>query len=80
MTFFVLNMFILCTAMMVLRQPIFHCDAKPFVLGTFALPAAKYTNMLVSFASGDANISRHPTQNPKCNIFVLAMYISSFFV
>ena len=44
---------------------IFHCDAKPFALGsfgspnakdsTFALPNAKNTNMLVSLALGDAN-------------------------
>ena len=31
-------------------KPIFHCDAKPFGLGTFVL--------------GSANSSRHPTQNP----------------
>ena len=46
-------------------KPIFHCDAKPFALGsfaspnakdsTFALPNAKNTNMLVSLALGDAN-------------------------
>ena len=48
-------------------KPIFHCDAKPFVLGTFALPNAKYTNMLVSFALGDAIFSRHPTQNPNAS-------------
>ena len=40
-------------------KPIFHCDAKPFALGTgvgldpqrhtFASPNAKYTNMLVYF-------------------------------
>ena len=44
-------------------KPIFHCDAKPFALGTFAspnakdgtfaLPNAKNTNMLVSLALGD---------------------------
>ena len=45
-------------------KPIFHCDAKPFALGTFASPNAKDTNMLVSFALGDTNFSRHPTQNP----------------
>ena len=44
-------------------NPIFHCDAKPFAL-YFALPNAKYTNMFVSFALGDANFSRYPTQNP----------------
>ena len=41
-------------------KPIFHCDAKPFALGTgvgldprrhpFASRNAKYTNMLVYFA------------------------------
>ena len=41
-------------------MPIFHCDAKPFALGTFPSPNAKDTNMLVSFALGDANFSRHP--------------------
>ena len=43
-------------------KPIFHCDSKPFAL-YFALPNAKYTNMLVSFPLGDANFSRYPTQN-----------------
>ena len=48
-------------------KPIFHCDAKPFELGTFASPNArdstfalanaKNTNMLVSLALGDANFS-----------------------
>ena len=46
---------------------IFHCDAKPFALGTGvgldALPNAKDTNMLVSFPLGDANFSYPPTQN-----------------
>ena len=47
-------------------KPIFHCDAKPFALGsfaspnakdsTFALPNAKNSNMLVSLALGDANL------------------------
>ena len=56
-------------------KPIFHCDAKPFALGTFvspnakdstfALPNAKNTNMLVSLALVDANISRYLTQNPQ---------------
>ena len=51
-------------------KPIFHCDAKPFALGsfalpnakdsTFALPNAKNTNMLVSLALGDANFLRWP--------------------
>ena len=54
-------------------KPIFHCNAKPFVLGTFAspytkdntfaLPNAKNTNMLVSLALGDTNFSRYLTQN-----------------
>ena len=49
-------------------KPTFHCDAKSFALGTFASPNAKdssfvlpntrNTNMLVSFALGDANFSR----------------------
>ena len=56
-------------------KPIFHCDAKPFALGTFAspnakdstfaLPHAKNTNMLVSLVLGDANIVRYLTQNPQ---------------
>ena len=56
-------------------KPIFHCDTKSFALGTgfgldpqrhtFALPNAKDTNMLVSFALVDANFSRHLTQNPQ---------------
>ena len=51
-------------------KPIFHCDAKSFALGTFAspnakdstyaLPNARNTNMLVSFALGDANFLRLP--------------------
>ena len=54
----------------IIIKPIFHCDAKPFALGTFAspnakdstfaLPDAKDTNMLVSFVSGDANFLRWP--------------------
>ena len=49
-------------------KPIF--DAKPFALGsfaspnakdsTFALPSAKYTNMLVSLALGDTNFLHLP--------------------
>ena len=49
-------------------KPIFHCDARLLALGTFASPNAKNTtfallnakntNMLVSLALGDANISR----------------------
>ena len=49
-------------------KPIFHYDAKPFALGTFAstnakdstfaLPNAKNTNMLVSLALGDASFLR----------------------
>ena len=46
-------------------KPIFHCDTKPFVLGTFASPNAKNTNMLVSLALDDANFSCHLTQNPQ---------------
>ena len=56
-----------------LFKPIFHCDAKPFALGTFASPNAKdstfafpnanNTNMLVSLALGDTNFSRQLTQN-----------------
>ena len=48
-------------------KPIFHCDAKPFALGTFASPNAKDTNMLVSLALGDTNFPRHPTQNPNAS-------------
>ena len=44
-------------------MPIFHCDAKPFALGTFALPNAKDTNMFVSFALGDPNFS--PNAKPQ---------------
>ena len=49
---------------MKILKPIFHCDAKPFALVAFASPKAKDTNMLVSFALGDAHFLRHPTQNP----------------
>ena len=45
-----------------LLKPIFHCNAKPFALGTFALPNAKDTNML-----GNAHFSRHPMQNPNAS-------------
>ena len=55
-------------------KPIFHCDAKPFALGTgvgldpqrhtFASPNTKDTNMLVSFALGDAKFSRHQLKTP----------------
>ena len=51
-------------------QTIFHCDTKSFALGTFAspntkdsafaLPNARNTNMLVSFALGGANFLRWP--------------------
>ena len=34
---------------------------------TFASPKAKDTKMLVSFALGDANFLRHPTQNPNAS-------------
>ena len=56
-------------------EPIFHCDVKPFTLGTFAslnakdstfaLPNAKNTNMLVSLALGDGIFLRYLTQNPQ---------------
>ena len=56
-------------------KPIFHCNVKPFVLGTFVspnakdstfvLPNARNTNMLVSLALGDAHFSRYLTQNPQ---------------
>ena len=49
------------------HKPIFHCDAKPFALGTFVLPNTKDANMLVSLVLGDANFSRHPTQNPNAS-------------
>ena len=62
-----INLFIPVCALRHTFKPIFHCDAKPFALGTFALPNPKYTNMLVSFALGDANFSRHPTQNPNAS-------------
>ena len=48
-------------------KPIFHCDAKPFALGTFALPNAKDTNMLVPFALVNTNYSRHPMRNPNAS-------------
>ena len=41
-------------------KPIFHCNTKPFALGTFASDNAKDTNMLVPFALGDANFTRNP--------------------
>ena len=51
-------------------KPIFHQNVKSFALGTFAspnakdstfaLPNARNTNMLVSFALGDANFLRWP--------------------
>ena len=48
-------------------KPIFHCDAKPFALGTFTSPNAKDTNVFVSFALGDANFLHHPTPNPNAS-------------
>ena len=58
-------------------EPIFHCYTKPFTLGTFASPEAKGTkfastnakdtNMLLSFALGDANFSHHPMQDPNAS-------------
>ena len=58
----------------IIFKPIFHCDAKSLALGTFAspnakdalpyakdaLPYARNTNMLVSFAIGDANFLHWP--------------------
>ena len=54
----------------VILKPIFHQNAKYLASGVgvgqctrcqnFALPNAKYTNMLVSLALGDANFSRRP--------------------
>ena len=44
-------------------KPIFHCEAKPFTLGTFGSPNTKDTNMLVSFALGDAIFLHHPMQS-----------------
>ena len=51
-------------------KPIFHQNAESFALGTFAspnakdstfaLPNARNTNMLVSFALGNANFLRWP--------------------
>ena len=62
------------------HKPIFHQNAKSFALGTFAspnakdstfaLPNARNTNMLVSFALGDANFLRWP-----CTFFFF-LYIS----
>ena len=59
---------------------IFHCNTKSFALGTFAspnakdrtfaLPNARNSNMLVSFALGDANFVRWP-----CT-FLFFLYIS----
>ena len=78
-------------------KPIFHQNAKYLASGVgvgqctrrqnFALPNAKYTNMLVSLALGDANFSRfYPTRsqwNIGCvgcqrKIFASGMYISCF--
>ena len=54
----------------IILKPIFHCDAKLLASGnfvlpnakdsTFVLPNAKNTNMLVSFALGDANFLHWP--------------------
>ena len=57
-------------------KPIFHCDTKYLASGVrvgqctrrqnFALPNAKYTNMLVYFALDDAHFfAFHPTRNLK---------------
>ena len=74
-------------------MPIFHCDAKTFALRTgvgldpqchtFALANAKDTNMLVSFALGHTNFSRHPTQNPNAcqwNIGCVGFQMQNFHV
>ena len=60
-------------------EPIFHQNPKSFALGTFAspnakdstfaLPNARNTNMLVSFALGDANFLRWP-----CTFHFLCVY------
>ena len=60
-------------------KPIFHQNAKYLASGVgvgqctrrqnFALPNAKYTNMLVSLALGDANFSRRP-----CTFHFLCVY------
>ena len=56
-------------------KPIFHQNAKYLASGVgvgqcprrqnFALPNAKYTNMLVYFALADANFLRYPTPTPR---------------
>ena len=56
-------------------KPIFHQNAKYLASGAgvglcprrqhFALPDAKYTNMLVYFALADAIFWRYPTPNPR---------------
>ena len=56
-------------------KPIFHQNAKYLASGVgvgqctrrqnFALPNAKYTNMLVYFALADANFLRYPTPTLK---------------
>ena len=65
-------------------KPIFHCDAKYLASGVgveqctrrqnFVLPNAKYTNMLVYFALGDAHfptrnlkVAFYPTRNPNAS-------------
>ena len=80
--------FFIILLLLIFFKPIFHCDAKLFALGTFALPNAKNTNMLVSLALGDANFLRwpctflfflrYPRRQPLTprKIFALGMYIS----
>ena len=41
-------------------KPIFHCDAKLLRVGYFCVTYRKYTNMLVSFALGDAKNLQTP--------------------
>ena len=48
-------------------KPIFQCNAKPFALGTFASPNPRIPTCWYFFALGDANFSRHPTQNPNAS-------------
>ena len=72
-------------------KPIFNCYANKFALGTgvgldpqrhtFASPNVKDTNMLVSFALGDANFSRHLTQNPnksQWNVGCVGFHMQNF--
>ena len=40
---------------------------KTICVGYFCVTHKKYNNMLVYYALGDANLSRHPTQNPNAS-------------